>query len=519
MKKLKRSALAAACVLGALSLSAPAHAADSDSAQDSVLSVLSVLNSSSAVEPHAYFISPGGSDSNPGTKDAPFKTLMKAQSVAASGDVVYIRGGTYDQFDIPETANPFEDVYHYVDDIYKSGITYAAYPGDARPIFDFSNVPTDQRVAAFYVETQVTGVNFVGFDVTGVKVGDQKQSEAFRIAGGANFVDMAAHDNEAIGFYYTLNGTGVLLNSDAYNNIGPTSRSAGNTDGFGAHAKNVWFINDRAWHNSDDGYDSITSEGRVTYVNDWSFDHHGNQNGVGDQNGFKVGGYAYRTTGLPQPIPLHTVINSLAADNGANNFYANHQPGQSAYWINNSAYKPGYGANFNMLERVSPESPDNIPGYREVLHNNLAYSGAPTSNDNTPAENETNNSWTIQGGLDVAAGDFESLDMHQLTGPRKPDGTLPDVTFLKPLTGTSLQQNGLGYLADKGSPYATLEKLVAVYAGSGDIDNQGLRDSLLSKLEDHELGAFIQELKAQPQKHVSQYAAHTLILVANALAV
>jgi hypothetical protein len=202
---------------------------------------------------------------------------MKGQAAASAGDIVYIRGGIYNQFEIPETNNPFEDVYHYVNDIYKSGITYAAYPGDARPVFDFSNVPTDQRVAGFYIETAVTGVNFVGFDVTGVQVGAQKQSEAFRIAGGANFLNMAAHDNEAIGFYYTLNGTGVVLNSDSYNNIGPTALSAGNTDGFGAHAKNVWFINDRAWHNSDDGFDSITSEGRVAYINDWSFDHHGNQ--------------------------------------------------------------------------------------------------------------------------------------------------------------------------------------------------------------------------------------------------
>lgn len=328
---------------------------------------------------------------------------------------------------------------------------------------------------------------------------------------------MAAHDNEAIGFYYTLGGTGVVLNSDAYNNIGPTARSAGNTDGFGAHGKNVWFIGDRAWHNSDDGFDSINSLGRVTYVNDWSFGHHGNQNGVGDQNGFKVGGYAYRTDGLPQPLPLHTVINSLAADNGANDFYANHQPGQSAYWLNNTAYKPGYGSNFNMLERVSPTSADNIAGYREVLHNNVAYTGALTSNDNTPAANEANNSWTVNGGLAMAAEDFQSVDLQQLTAPRKKDGALPDVSFLKPVAGSELQKYGLGYLADQGDPYATLQKLVGVYADSGDIDNPGLRDSLVTKLADHAPAAFIQELNAQAQKHISVYAADTLILVANTL--
>lgn len=519
MKSVKRVAVSVAgvCAVGVLLAANAANASPVAQSQSPDLSVLRSVSVAPSPGAHAYFISPSGSDSNPGTKSAPFKTLMRAQAAASSGDVVYIRGGVYDQFQIPETDNPFEDVYHYVNDIYKSGITYMAYPGDPRPVFDFRNVPTDQRVAAFYVETKVTNVNFVGFDVTGVKVGAQKQSEAFRIAGGANFVNMAAYDNQAIGFYYTMDGTGVVLDSDAHDNIGPTDLSAGNMDGFGGHAKDVWFINDRAWHNSDDGFDSITSDGRVTYVNDWSFDQHGNQNGIGDKNGFKVGGYAYRTSGLPDPIPLHTVIGCLSADNGGNNFYANHQPAQSAYWINNTAYKPGYGANFNMLERVSPTSPDNIPGYREVLHNNVAFTGPLTENDNTPAANETNNSWTIDGGLNLTSEDFQSLDMQQLTAPRKADGSLPDVTFMKPAAGSAVEEHGLGYLADEGDPFATLQKLVTVYTNSGDIDNQGLRDSLVEKLQDHALGAFNNELKAQSGKHISAYAARSLTIVANAL--
>ncbi|MGA0567960.1 right-handed parallel beta-helix repeat-containing protein [Rathayibacter sp. KR2-224] len=519
MRSAKRIAIAGTCVAGLLLTPLAAHAAAATPAglpQDSALSVLKVLSNTASPGSHAYYISPTGDDSNAGTKDAPFKTLMRAQAAASPGDVVYIRGGVYNDFTIPETDNPFEDVYHYVNPIYKSGITYEAYPGDPRPVFDFSNVPTDQRVAAFYIQTNVTDVNFVGFDVTGVKVGAQKQSEAFRISGGANFVDMAAYGNQANGFYFTMDGTGVVLNSDSHDNIGPTATAAGNTDGFGAHAKNVWFIGDRSWHNSDDGFDSITSHGRVAYIDDWSFGQHGNQNGIGDQNGFKVGGYAYATSGLPDPIPLHTVIDSLAADNGANNFYANHQPAQSAYWTNNTGYQAGYGADFNMLERVSPTSPDNIAGFREVLRNNLAFAGTLTLNDNTPAANETNNSWNA-GGPALSAADFESVDMQQLTAPRKADGSLPDVDFLKPVDGSAAQKAGMGYLADKGDVYATLQKLVAEYAQSGDIDNQGIADSLTAKLQSHELGAFTNELGAQSTKHVSAYAAETLVLVAAAL--
>ncbi|WDM31310.1 DUF4990 domain-containing protein [Paenibacillus mucilaginosus] len=393
-----------------------------------------------------YFISPTGSDTNPGTKSAPFKSIMKAQSAASSGDTVYIRGGVYDDFQIAAT----DSNYNYVHDITKSGITYEAYPGDERPVFDFQHVPTNLRVAAFRVADQVTGIKFKGFDAIGVKVGSQKQSEVFRVIGQADFEHVAAHDNEANGFYFTTRGTGIVLNCDSYNNIGPTAVSAGNTDGFGAHAGPVSFINSRAWNNSDDGFDSISSSAPVTYDHSWAFNHKGNQDGIGDKNGFKVGGYGHRTSGIPDPVPVHTVTYSLAANNGANGFYANHQPGQSANWKSNTAYHNGT-ANFNMLERVSPTEDVDIPGYREVLHHNIAYMGTPIMNDNHPPEKVSHNSWTINGGLHITDKDFVSLDIAQLSAPRKADGSLPDVTFMRPVTTSQLYKEGLGYLADQNS--------------------------------------------------------------------
>ncbi|HET9127151.1 MAG TPA: hypothetical protein VFN73_03655 [Propionibacteriaceae bacterium] len=525
MKPLAVTAVVATCAASLLLTPTQASATPNGLPRDTAMSLLNVLTATRTAGSASYYISPTGDDNNPGTIDRPFKTLLRAQAAASAGDVVYIRGGVYNDFTVPTTGLQFENVYSYVNPITKSGITYEAYPGDPRPVFDFSNVPTNKRVAGFFIAPDVTDVNFVGFDVTGVKVGAQKQSEAFRIAGGANFVRMAAYDNEANGFYYTINGTGVVLDSDSHDNIGPTPTAAGNTDGFGAHAKNVWFIGDRSWHNSDDGYDSINSKsgpnaapipGRVAYVDSWAFGMHGNQNGIGDQNGFKVGGFAYATTGIPNPLPLHTVVGDLSADNGASDFYANHQPGQSATWIGNTGYLAGYGADFNMLERVSPTDVTNIPGYREVLHDNLAYAGTLTANDNTPASHETNNSWTINGGLDLTPASFESLDMSQLKAARKPDGGLPDVNFLKPVAGSPAAEAGLGYLSNN-DVYGTLEKLVTAFVQSGDIADQGVAASLREKLQDRELGAFQNELAAQSGKHVTPYGAETLTLVANAL--
>lgn len=45
----------------------------------------------------AYYVSPTGNDSNPGTSAAPFKTFAKATSVLSAGSTLYIYAGVYNQ--------------------------------------------------------------------------------------------------------------------------------------------------------------------------------------------------------------------------------------------------------------------------------------------------------------------------------------------------------------------------------------------------------------------------------------
>jgi hypothetical protein len=42
-----------------------------------------------------YFVAPTGSDTNPGTMALPFATIQRGNDVAAAGDTVWLRGGTY----------------------------------------------------------------------------------------------------------------------------------------------------------------------------------------------------------------------------------------------------------------------------------------------------------------------------------------------------------------------------------------------------------------------------------------
>ncbi|KHD36704.1 pectate lyase [Clostridium acetobutylicum] len=394
------------------------------------ISLASVFSLATTAHASNFYISPNENDNNPGTISSPFLTISKAQEKANYGDTVYILGGTYTKFNITKSdAN-----YNYVNNITKSGITYRAYSSKNIPIFDFSKVTPSKRIAAFLIEPGVSNVTFLSFQVTGVKVGTQKQSECFRVEGNATLNQIVCHDNEANGFYFVNHGTGSCIKCDSYNNIGPTKNSIGNTDGFGAHGDGVTFSYCRAWHNSDDGFDCLTSNGANTFDHCWAF----NMNAGGDSNGFKIGGYGVGVP--PNKVPVHTVKYCLSANNNAHGFYANHQPGQSATWTYNSAYNNKAG-NFDMLERISRNNSTDIPGTREIVHYNIAYGGNAIKDSNLPSQNVSNNSWN-KNGIVVSSSDFQNLDVNQLSSPRGTNGALPLITFMHLTSGSPLA--GLG---------------------------------------------------------------------------
>src|SRR5207245_1732640 len=44
---------------------------------------------------NVYWVAASGSDQNPGTVQAPFKTINQAYSLAGPGDIIYVEAGTY----------------------------------------------------------------------------------------------------------------------------------------------------------------------------------------------------------------------------------------------------------------------------------------------------------------------------------------------------------------------------------------------------------------------------------------
>ena len=410
-----------------------------------------------------YFVSTEGNDLNNGSLEAPFATVSKAQSMVQAGDTVFIRQGTYKIKE--DQIMKHKGIWAYVFNMDKSGnannrICYWGYKNE-RPVFDLSEVkPADKRIIGFFVSGSY--LHFKNFEVVGTQVTivGHTQSECIRNKGGNNniYEHLAMHDGMAIGFYLINGSNNLILNCDAYNNFDYISDGGegGNVDGFGGHSNttectgNV-FRGCRAWYNSDDGYDLINARTSYTIENCWAF-----YNGyrphsfisAGDGAGFKSGGYGMKPSVKAPPVaPRHIIRNCIAYYNKNQGFYANHHLSGNT-WYNNTGYKNP--SNFNMLNRIETREVADIDGYGHIIKNNLSYSprneGKHLINVNTGRCEISNNSFLPD--IPMTDDNFISLDASQLTAPRKADGSLPDIDFMKPKKGSKL--------ADKGA-YATEE--------------------------------------------------------------
>jgi hypothetical protein len=92
-----------------------------------------------------YYVSTTGSDSNPGTINAPWATIQHAASTMTAGSTVYVREGTYNQY---VTIN------HASGNATNGYITYQNYPGE-HPILDATGLtPPSNAPAIFFIWDQ-----------------------------------------------------------------------------------------------------------------------------------------------------------------------------------------------------------------------------------------------------------------------------------------------------------------------------------------------------------------------------
>ena len=432
------------------------HAATSISGKRAILTGMALLAFASSLRARDFHVATTGDDAKSGSAASPFASVQRAEKAAGPGDTVFIHGGTYrmKESQIHQVRRNRAQVIV----LSKSGkpgqpIRYTAF-GNEKPVFDFSDVkPRDCRVTAFHIDA--SWIHLSGLSVTGVQVTikDHTQSICFDNEGSHNIYErLEMHDGQAIGFWLGRGSDNLVLNCDAYRNYDYTSENGrgGNVDGFGFHAPkgstgNI-FRGCRAWFNSDDGFDLISTQEALLIENCWAF-YNGYDSGfrkIADGNGFKLGGYGVNGGAYPAVIPRHEIRGSLAVRNRAAGFYANHQPG-GINFFNNTAYLNS--VNFNLLGRNADHTAD-VPGYGHKMKNNLGYQGrAEVSNLDSAKCELAANSFDLK--LKLGDHDFKSLDQAGLVLPRKPNGDLPDTSFMKLKAGNPAIDKGV----DIGLPF------------------------------------------------------------------
>lgn len=371
----------------------------------------------------AYFVSPMGSDSNPGTLNHPFLTISKGLTAVGTGGLLYLRGGTYalpSKLSLNKTASP------------ANRIRIWAFPGET-PIIDNTGIGGS-----------IDGISISGhwYHLKGI---EQKYAthNGINISGSSNIVEQCTvHENGNTGLHITGGSSGstypaynLILNCDAYLNYDPPDGQ--DADGFSAKwnlgTGNV-FSGCRAWLNSDDGWDLWMGNSPVTITNCWTFwsgsNYWNSAAFTGNGNGFKLGGN--------NVAAAHRLVRSVAFGNfhhgiDQNNNTAGLTVDQNTSWANGSK-------NFYLDHGVNTTP--------HVVRNNLSFDGGT---DDTPTSGmlATNNSWQVLSSVPTT-NDVRSVDVSYALAPRQADGSLPDNPFLRPVSGGRLVDRGV----DLGEPYS-----------------------------------------------------------------
>ena len=396
-----------------------------------------------------YYVAPtGGDDANDGSIDSPFATIPTAIAAVATGDTIFLRGGTFNI----DTKIRVES---------KSGadgnpIKLWAYPGE-QPVLDFAGQAYSNSNRGVELASSADWWHLKGLTIQ--NAGDNGLN-----TGGDHgvFEQIVTRYNRDSGFQ--LGGSAsfnLVLNCDSHENYDPQTglsspRRGENADGFAVKSDTIGpgniFRGDRAWRNSDDGWDMFESRANgVLIENSWAY-----ENGTdlapddprpfgGDANGFKLG----------HDSGAHVLVRVAAWNHSNIGIDVN---GNGYIYNGSTPIEP----NGNTVKVINSTSYNNSGNYLfdeelpHVLRNNVSFEGHDLFAANVAQQLNTWNN------IPVNEGDFITLDDARSRGPRRADGSLPLSDFLR----LELDSN----LVDAGTPlnYAFAGKsYVLQYEGVG----------------------------------------------------
>lgn len=412
------------------------------------------------------------SDNNPGTDiDRPWATWQRAFDTAMPGDTVYFRGGTwYPRSDLYGNVT----IYHPESGYGFHGtrarpVHFFAYPPDVEagnmPILDCRHThPSTNNHVGLFIST--TGyAQFKGLEIRNVRSWPQESGEmwcAGIMADGFKHLTLEHMTTSyigGVGMFLMRADTLFLLNCDSHHNCDSLDVSLPGNDGDGYTMDDDSPVGDsyrmtyisgcRAWNNADDGF-NITTRKKLVMRDCWAWN---NGDFDGDANGSKMSLSHIKNTWTRLVYNCITAYNEQAGHIDLN---LDETIGPYMEYLNNTSYKDGQGfasgkgqvfdcsshpASVIYRNNISfaPTGPYpaafkacdfGFPSYVIQDHNTWVQTGSYFHTEANPAYTMT-------------AGDFISLDTAQLRWPRKADGSLPDISFMKLQSNSDLIDGGI----------------------------------------------------------------------------
>ncbi|MGC4118054.1 MAG: hypothetical protein QM765_26590 [Myxococcales bacterium] len=394
------------------------------------------VQSTTQCEGGTYYVSPTGNDASAGDIAHPFQSFEKAYSVATAGNLILFRAGVYH----PKDPTKPVTVMHGRHGTAAQPIRFWGAPGES-VVFDFSTMQdfagTDSAVGIDFTgdywhwkNIAIVGVpQYVGHYMT---VGFVARSCHHCV-----FEQMSFHDIFGTGF--TFSGAAddnLALNCDAYNNQDPIDAYE-NSNGFmsvtSAGTTNT-FRGCRAWYNCDDGFDHFGGDGMVVHEDCWAFWNGyvpGTTTAAGNGMGFKFGGSTTQQGVLTRKAHHCLAFGNLEWGFDQNNLL------EPIEMLNCTSHKNSKG--INLYQK----------GQAHTIRNCVSFANTGGYDHwITAASTDDHNSWNSSG-VTVDASDFLSVDWTGVDGPRRPDGSLPELDYLKLAAGSDLIDKG----ADVGLPF------------------------------------------------------------------
>ena len=152
-----------------------------------------------------YYVAVSGSDENPGTPEAPWKTLSRAAGAVAPGDAVLVRGGVYYERLVLQTSG-----------MDGAPITFSACPGET-PVLSGESLSFgwDDTQNAIVVLQNVAFIRIEGFSIENYVSYDERMPSGVFVSGSGSGIEIVNCSVSGISTVYGAAGAAETRNAHA----------------------------------------------------------------------------------------------------------------------------------------------------------------------------------------------------------------------------------------------------------------------------------------------------------------